>query len=147
MPLTPSFKLPTTLPPFTLFTFSPFASLKISAFFNICSFSSFLTQMTFSRPLMYWPRMMGCVFGRGEMWIWIWGWARAKEGKRAERRNCLDGGRWVSGGGEGVGEGGGGGWGNELHALGAGPVVAVVEFQAFALQDECADAILGGECQ
>jgi len=58
----------------------------------------------------------------------------------------MGGGGLVVGARAGVrGGGGGGGGGNELHALGAGPVVAVVEFQAFALQDECADAILGGK--
>lgn len=29
-----------------------------------------------------------------------------------------------------------------LHALGAAPFVAVVEIETFALQDECADAVL-----
>ena len=32
--------------------------------------------------------------------------------------------------------------GDGLHAPGATPVVAVVEIETFALQDECADAIL-----
>lgn len=31
---------------------------------------------------------------------------------------------------------------NVLHASGAGPVVAIVEVEAFALEDECANAIL-----
>ena len=36
-----------------------------------------------------------------------------------------------------------GGKGDLLHAFGTSGPVAVVKFQAFALQDECADAILG----
>lgn len=66
MPLTPSFKLLTTLPPFTLLNFSPFASLKSSAFFSTCSFAKFRTQIAFSLPLIYVPRMIGCRDGRGE---------------------------------------------------------------------------------
>lgn len=47
--------------------------------------------MTFSRPLMYKPRIMGCVFGRGEMWMVIWGWAFANDAMSGERRNVLRG--------------------------------------------------------
>lgn len=36
------------------------------------------------------------------------------------------------------------GGGDVLHAFGTAGPVAVVEFEAFALQDECADAVLWG---
>lgn len=50
MPLTLSFKLFTGF--VFRFSFSPLASRNNSAFFKICEFSKFRTQMDFSRPLM-----------------------------------------------------------------------------------------------
>ncbi len=47
------------------------------------------TQITFSRPLIYVARMMGCAFGRGEMWIIIPGWALVKVASMGESRNEL----------------------------------------------------------
>lgn len=89
MPLTDSLSLVTTLPPFTLLSFSPLASLKSSTFFSICSFSKFLTQIVFSLPLIYMPRTIGCRDGRGEMCISIWGCVAAK-GRRRYLRNELE---------------------------------------------------------
>lgn len=87
--------------------------------------------------------MTGCVCGRGETVISMEGCAAAKVGRRCVRKRL--------GGGLGGGYGGGGGQGKGrergkgrwvLHALGATGPVAVVEVEAFALKDECADAVL-----
>lgn len=90
-----------------------------------------------------------------EGWDWVNVWRRgearkelvgvSKRGKGARGR----GGKGMRGGGEGKeGEGEGDGMGrgeregDVLHAAGTAPSVAVVEFESFALEDECAEAIL-----
>lgn len=64
--------------------------------------------------------------------MWMEGWWEVKRGRRGEERNEL----------EKVSLGVLGGMGSVLHSAGAAPVVAVVEFETFALEDECAEAIL-----
>jgi hypothetical protein len=46
--------------------------------------------MTFSRPLMYVPRMTGCFRGRGEMEISIAGFALANAGSVFLRKELVD---------------------------------------------------------
>lgn len=70
----------------TFFSFSPDASRSKIAFSSTSSFRMFLTQMAFSRPLMYVPLMTGCLFGRGETVISTWGFARAKAGSVVWRK-------------------------------------------------------------
>lgn len=70
------------------------------------------------------------------------GWAAAKVGRRYVRKR-LGGGLMGGYGGMRQRKGAGTGEGRWLlHALGATGPVAVVEVEAFALKDECADAIL-----
>ena len=68
------------------------------------------------------------------MCVSIGGEERAKRGGGGVGKG---GGGWGGGGGEG-------GWRDGLHASRTAGPVAVVEFEAFALEDECADAVLWG---
>ena len=90
---------------------------------------------------------MGWWEGRGEMEMWMEGLVRERWGRRGEERKEL----WCVS--QGVGRGLEGGWGREregkkegdvLHSAGTAPVIAVVEVETFALEDECAEAILDG---
>lgn len=71
-------------------------------------------------------------FRSGDAW-------RQKDGEDALRIDCWKSMHGVSS------EGGGKGWNHVvLHAFGTTSPVAIVEIKPFALQNECADAILGG---
>lgn len=84
-PLTLSFKVRTGF--VTFFSFSPLALRSSSALLKISCGSIFRTQMAFSRPLMYWPLMTGCLCGRGETVISMLGFSAANAASLVLRKS------------------------------------------------------------
>lgn len=119
----------------SVFNFSPDASLNKTAFCKIDKGCKFLTQIVFSRPLIYVPLMIGCLLGRGDTVISTLGLEAANLGRTSRRKELgyvrLKSHRYWKRSSR-----------NILHALGTTGPVAVVEVELLALQDECAHAIL-----
>lgn len=124
---------------FVRFSFSPLASLRRSVCLRMSEGSRLRTQIVLSLPFTKWPRMMGCLRGRGATRISIWGCSRANAG-RFWRRNSL---RFVSTRATSILPNNSF-HNNSLHAPRTTSPVTVVEIKTFALQDEGADAILRG---
>ena len=133
IPLTDSFTLATGL--FIFLSFNPLLFLSRFAFSRICWCWRFLTQMTFSRPLMYTPRMMGCLCGRGETTISIWGLALAKLGRLCERKALWGGGLAIDFFLSYLRS-------EVLHSSTGTCPVAVIEFKTLALENEPCESVL-----
>lgn len=95
--------------------------------------------------VLYSPRMIGCLCGRGDTVISIAGFAFAKAGRWCFRKALLVGRR------QSVSQASflpanslsrHGGWGGSLHPATATRPVAVVELETFALEHERADSVL-----